>query len=674
MRIRLGRCVRSLVLALLSCGVAMTGRAYVLGGEWLLKSPDVATNVCPMDTPTISTVATQGLWAYVGASYWADNRWRGTLLKYRTRQGVMVGADGLPIYQGGKHGFVSVIRSDEWASDRSSGSFGTKGRLASQAKHSVWLPKDKYVSDDLVELMVDSVESPDFSEQLSEQLQAKKLQGYAPSETVQITHAITNGIGAIVHPASIDSISSTLIHTDTSGMVRLIDIESGRQLMAYLPTQVIGARLGVDAAWRLYRVFDGERERLIAVGGFGSSHVGLMAIDVSEVLVGGRPKVLYHLTAQQLRYLSYIHAPVSLGWVSHQGRRRAVFVFGAGSDGCVEQSCQGALLGSAVYAIDAISGERVLEWSEDTLPNQHITHDFIGEVSLIDRQGDGVFEHVYAADLGGQIFRFDKTREHQERATRVFWANDPTNPTSFYQKPIVSLYRTKDYPLYHTKNRQFAVISIASNGQLPIPQGVGHVYGIFDDGLIDGEDRAVITSEDLTLIDDDYKTPIAWFGEVARTKGWRRVLHINGDTHVIIANQGAVVPSNQALKKQGVEALYHLNLLKPADCPADVISQPKAYCLPFGVCAHHQTGRLFTKRMDNQTVLVSPSTQGFAVGGVMKSVQDDEVIWQVLGVAADDVINQDSMNADGVMPSSVRLSRVLRASGWYDVRTVGAGD
>lgn len=671
MRIRFGRCVRSFVLALLSCGVAMTGRAYVLGGEWLLKSFDAATNVCPMDTPTISTVATQGLWAYVGASYWADNRWRGTLLKYRTKQGVMVGADGLPIYQGGRHGFVSIIRPDEWTSHRSSTSFGTRERLANQAKHSVWLPKDKYVSDDLVELMVDSVESPDFSERLSKQLQAKQLQGYTPSETVQITHAIANGIGAIVHPASIDSISGTLIHTDTSGMVRLIEIESGRQLMAYLPPQVIGTRLGVNAAWRLYRVFDGRRGRLIAVGGFGSSHAGLMAIDVSEVLMGGRPRVLYHLTAQQLKYLSYIHAPVSLGWVIHQGRQRAVFVFGAGSDGCVEQSCQGALLGSAVYAIDAISGERILEWSEDTLPNQHIVHDFAGEVSLIDRQGDGAFEYVYAADLGGQIFRFGKTREQQERATRVFWVNDKTSSTSFYQKPIVSLYQARDYPLYRTKHRYFAVISIAADGWTLPNRGVGHVYGIFDDGLIDGEDKAVITSQDLTLIDDDYKTPVAWFGEVARTKGWRRVLHINGDTHVVIADQGMVAPSHQALKKQGIEALYHLNLLKPADCPADAISQPKVYCLPFGVCAHHQTGKLFTQRTDNQTVLVLPSAQGFAVSGVMKSMQDNELIWQTLRVSADDIISQDVMNADGAALSSVKLSWVLRASGWYDVRTVG---
>lgn len=69
----------------------------------------------------------------------------------------------------------------------------------------------------------------------------------------------------------------------------------------------------------------------------------------------------------------------------------------------------GKAKGNAVYIIDAKTGQR-LWWTSDTgsnTDNANMKHSIVSRISTLDRDADGLVDHLYFGDLGGQIFRVD---------------------------------------------------------------------------------------------------------------------------------------------------------------------------------------------------------------------------------------------------------------------------
>lgn len=625
---------------------------------------------CSPDAPIITSTRTNASHAYMGMAYQKVDGWRGALLKYPIRQGVMVGADGEPLYANHQ----ATVRPDVWASGHEVQDFGTEGRLMYSSK-ALWVSENKESGHAGAMMKIGSA------------LEVHQLVNHSPDERAAIAQLLENWhIGAVMYPSDGDDKSGMVLYTDTQGVLRLVDDE-GRERLAYLPMSALGKPYGIDAAWQLHRVREyhdqGFTERLIAVGGFGRSAEGLVALDVTDV---NAPRLLYHLTSAALPKLSHIYAPVSLGYVRQNGRRQAVFVFGGGMDLCYQDgvACHKTSAdGAAVYAINALTGESVFIWQDEL--GGYMKHSFVAKTTLVDRYGDGTFEYVYAADLGGQIFRMDVNRA---AIVRVFAANADDHHDGlfdkgrqrFYQQPIISLYDTRQYPAYPKGNRRFALISITSSDQLPLVRDkASHVYGIFDDGLIDLKSRLTIRANDLIKIDDDAQSQAYWLGMAARAKGWMRVLSIDGDTHVTALHEGVLVPSGRNFARVGVRALYHLSVAKVADCLHQMTVQPQVFCLPFGVCAHHRTGQLLTHNTSG--VLTAQSIQGNWQPTAAKSINGKSLAWQVLMPYAGALdLTLADMPVDGAFEGADRtdgadgktdiaLVRILRFLRWYDVRS-----
>ncbi|MFZ2508595.1 MAG: hypothetical protein WAW79_09015 [Steroidobacteraceae bacterium] len=96
-----------------------------------------------------------------------------------------------------------------------------------------------------------------------------------------------------------------------------------------------------------------------------------------------------------------------------QNSLQEVLVFGGGYD-TVQENGPYALdsKGNQIFMVDAVSGN--LLWyagpSTDTSANlRHasMTHSIPGEVRAIDLTGDGYADRMYAADMGGRVWRFD---------------------------------------------------------------------------------------------------------------------------------------------------------------------------------------------------------------------------------------------------------------------------
>ena len=179
-----------------------------------------------------------------------------------------------------------------------------------------------------------------------------------------------------------------------------------------------------------------------------------------------------------------------------------VLVFGGGYDMCYEYekfqvgvtdtdlgTCSGKtdVKGNAVYIINAQDGSLI--WSAagtGTVPPSTtvstMTNSVVAGITTLDRDNDGFMDHIYFADLGGQLFRADFTNAGFEtqpaigstptgtptkttafantRVTRIlsgaYTGTDTIFNHRFYERPVVSFHRNSQ------SNNLFALVNVIS--------------------------------------------------------------------------------------------------------------------------------------------------------------------------------------------------------------------
>ncbi|MGX8220868.1 pilus assembly protein PilY [Psychrobacter celer] len=157
-----------------------------------------------------------------------------------------------------------------------------------------------------------------------------------------------------------------------------------------------------------------------------------------------------------------------------------VLVFGGGYDMCYENegfqvgitdtelgacSNKSSVKGNAVYIINAKTGALIWSASAEGSPTKTVnsmTNSIVAGVTTLDRDNDGFMDHIYFADLGGQVFRADftnagfvkpvasgtaspETSFSNTRVTRVlkpaYSGSNKKYNHRFYERPVVSFYR-----------------------------------------------------------------------------------------------------------------------------------------------------------------------------------------------------------------------------------------
>lgn len=201
-----------------------------------------------------------------------------------------------------------------------------------------------------------------------------------------------------------------------------------------------------------------------------------------------------------------------------------VLVFGGGYDMCYENegfqvgvidtalgACSNlsSTRGNAVYIINARTG--ALIWSASSVSNPGsasttvatMTNSIVAGVTTLDRNNDGFMDHIYFADLGGQIFRADftnagfvkpgatatiisspETSFTNTRVTRIlqgaYTGVDTRFNHRFYERPVVSFYRNP------STNTLFALVNaISGDRSSPLSKirdlsKADRLYGIMD--------------------------------------------------------------------------------------------------------------------------------------------------------------------------------------------------
>lgn len=330
-----------------------------------------------------------------------------------------------------------------------------------------------------------------------------------------------------------------------------------------------------------------------------------------------------------------------------------VLVFGGGYDMCYEKetfqvgvtdttllgTCSNlsSTKGNAVYIINAKTGTLIWSASAEGSPTKTVnsmTNSIVAGVTTLDRDNDGFMDHIYFADLGGQIFRADftnagfkkpvasgtpspETSFSNTRVTRilqsVYTGNDKKYNYRFYERPTVSFYRND------SSNSLFALVNaISGDRSSPLSKirdntKADRLYGIIDSDVTKsdnvfyannfsstggGETIKDLTDSSLaalptaigTLTNAGYNreqkdvvintlkagTKKGWYYPLTRFDGYGNVRYTKG-----------------VGKSEVIDSFIYTTVYNPDmsygtvdSCSAKVTggSERQLYCLPYGIC------------------------------------------------------------------------------------------
>lgn len=302
-------------------------------------------------------------------------------------------------------------------------------------------------------------------------------------------------------------------------------VESQKQAFLDYKTTSGGTRnlfYGVDGPWTTYTEYvvnsdgaltvgtgvDSQQGTQLAYGGLRMGGRSYYALDLTNVndpklkfqISPADRKVFYNGSSRdfdQLQYMGQSWSKPTIAWVKWgKSRKRVMFVGGGydagGDDGDARTGgVKGAYAGyesdsynqtnkkgGGVYMFDADNGD-LLWWASAnasatssatadsgvmSTKDDNLKYSVVSEIRAEDRNSDGLVDHLYFGDLGGQLFRIDLDNTATKlgafaKAPKMLLNLQGTNGASprFYEMPAFSVYD-------HAGNT-FAVISIGSGNR-----------------------------------------------------------------------------------------------------------------------------------------------------------------------------------------------------------------
>lgn len=210
-------------------------------------------------------------------------------------------------------------------------------------------------------------------------------------------------------------------------------------------------------------------------------HNSYYALNVTDV---NKPKLMWQITGGSTTGFEELaqtwsemrHAKVKTGTATTD--IKDVLIFGGGYDSEMSDQKDNVHTsdnrGRAIYMIDATTGKKIWEAgptsSADTvnLTVDEMTNSIPSDIVIIDTNRDGLADRMYAADTGGQVWRFDINNGESDMSkfitggviAKLYGSTEAEN-RRFYYAPTVAL----------SKDRSYFAIAIGS-GQRSSPTNV----------------------------------------------------------------------------------------------------------------------------------------------------------------------------------------------------------
>lgn len=211
------------------------------------------------------------------------------------------------------------------------------------------------------------------------------------------------------------------------GYLHAVDTDNGKELFSFIPQELLSNLNGLmdDVAANKTYGLDGDVVAWVKDEGTigtisGSDHVylyigmrrggnNIYSLDVTD---RNNPKLRWVIKGGFGDYseLGQTWSSINVEKVKHGTTEKTVLIFGGGyddnQDGVTVRTTDG--VGRAVYIVDAETG--ALLWSAAPGGNLNLAamqYSIPARIKPLDISGDGLIDRLYAADMGGQIFRFD---------------------------------------------------------------------------------------------------------------------------------------------------------------------------------------------------------------------------------------------------------------------------
>lgn len=480
----------------------------------------------------------------------------------------------------------------------------------------------------------------------------------------------------------------SVLYGSMEGALRIVNSLTGAEQMVFVPAEILqdstlskalrkgesdanGVTQGINGAWVAdsdYKVTGGSDTETSVVANkmnvYGGMRMGGKSYYGLDVLNPTSPKLLFRIlggTGDYTRMGQTWSKPV-LANIRYNNQITRVMIVGGGYDMCYENprfrlnasnsntdypstSCDNKTQadGNAIYIINAKTGERIW-WASNAnanTNNTNMTHSVVSRISTLDRDGDGLVDHLFFGDLGGQVFRVDLNNAKNtppasfgKRVVRLANLATKADGTVITNGDQPRFYQPPTLTVHDEGTSTFVMVGIASGDRstpldvspskgrelmLPLNELTGRptnkVYGLIDrdiadSGLITGtKDPLTGVYKDITLKSIDItlkylkENPQNISGVIASTffpysktgmQGWYRSLSSDQNGNPVAGRTAGGVKAFEeepvAMTGRLIIPVYDPEGTGIVDrqnpCQPRIIgeSNSQQFCLPYGAC------------------------------------------------------------------------------------------
>ncbi|WP_313564095.1 PilC/PilY family type IV pilus protein [Acinetobacter sp.] len=501
------------------------------------------------------------------------------------------------------------------------------------------------------------------------------------SKPILITQEGTTKYDAENKVTTYDKRDDLIVFGTTQGLLHIVragisaaDGDAGKEVFTFVPNEIIekqakgflsqdnqssNLQYGLDGQWTAYTEFVTKKgtnvnEPVVTVKGgkqwlYGGLRMGgksYYALDLSDVTSSsGTPKLKFHInpagtcsTTNALGCMGQSWSKPTLTWVNWQGKRKLVMLVGGGYDAAYESSVDyspsNTDQGAGIYMFDADNGN-LLWWasanagSTNTATNKtyaaEMKRSVVSSIKAIDRNSDGITDHLYFGDLGGQVWRVDlnasskagKDENFAIRAVRILDMSGSTKVPRFYNAP--------NFTIHNSNNGLFAAVSIGS-GNLSYPMSASTntddgVYVIYDKDVTRRNLAVLTTSE---LYTQDVK-PSATGGKklIQNTNGITKTTLTSGGWYYPLGTKKRVLNETVAIDGDLYVSIFDSSVdINDVNCAGGVRgeSNAKQFCLPYGDgdCKLVQDSGSGTGGGSSDEIFLGKGNVGISFGGISR--------------------------------------------------------
>ncbi|EIM40465.1 pilus assembly protein tip-associated adhesin PilY1 [Acinetobacter sp. HA] len=438
-----------------------------------------------------------------------------------------------------------------------------------------------------------------------------------------------------------------LMFGSTQGALHVVDDE-GKEVFAFVPHEMMEKQknafigsgkyegsgkndlfYGVDGPWVAHTQYVSKSDGTLTVkdsgrkasdeenaqnligmqwvyGGLRMGGKSYYALDLTDI---EKPELKFHINpdadnaSAALKQMGQSWSKPTLAYVNWGDTRKLVMFVGGGYDPIYEthNANPSSTKGNGVYMFDAHNGD-LLWWASDSektgasrfTQNNELKYSVVSQINAIDRDGDGLTDHIYFGDLGGQAFRVDfnnratDTANFATRAVRLFTEHQGSGLSPrFYEMPSVSIHQDD--------GSYFAAVAFSSGNRSSPLAGLNStdsandaVFVVYDNDVA----RQDLYKTGITLnTEDESLTQLNFDSGVAR----------RGQNNIFNGGWKAYFDSAKAGRYKGMNDLYALDGMLyvnvydrdgtgiGGNCGAGVAgdSYLYQYCLPTGKCSFY---------------------------------------------------------------------------------------